>query len=104
MNKLVKSHLAHLIAPLPAADVNDDIGVGILAQRLGNDLKYTDFVVTLSFSLACFQCALTVLPHPKAPGMAVVPPCNKVNIQYLTHIWKISLHIITVKHSLLVTN
>ena len=23
----------------------------------------------------------TVLPHPKAPGMAVVPPCNKVHIQ-----------------------
>ena len=35
-----KSHLAHLIASLPATDVNDDVGVGILAQGLGNDLKY----------------------------------------------------------------
>ena len=65
MGKSGKSHLAHLIASLAATDVDDDVGVRILAQRLGNDLKpqfFSYIDCTGSFSMSIHRLAASEGP------------------------------------------
>lgn len=67
----------HLVSTLSASDVDDDIRVGELGHGLGDDGLLERWGGLASFSSLpppFTSLPKRTFPHPKAPGIAVVPP------------------------------